>query len=108
VLRTSVLVFAGALALTGALLLIGGLSRPGAYALGLGGLILLGTLFERWRYRPNGPRPGAGWEATGERFEDPQTGKTVQVFYDPRSGERRYVSDSGQPPGAGAPGRESL
>lgn len=104
-LRAALLVFAGALALSGALLLIGGLSRPAAYALGLGGLIVLGTVFERWRYRPNGARPGAGWEVTGERFEDPQTGKTVQVFYDPRSGERRYVSDSEQPPSARAPGR---
>jgi hypothetical protein len=56
-------------------------------------VIVLGTVFERWRYRPNGARPGAGWEPTAERFHDPQTGKTVQVFYDPRSGERRYVSE---------------
>lgn len=99
-LRTALLVFAGALALAGAFLL--GLGAPGgAQALGLGALIVLGTVFERWRYRPNSARPGAGWEATGERFEDPQTGKTLQVFYDPRSGERRYVSDS-ERPGAGA------
>jgi hypothetical protein len=57
-------------------------------------LILLGTAFERWRYRPEAGRAGAGWEPTGERFEDPQTGKTVRVFYDPRSGERHYVNDS--------------
>lgn len=92
-LRTLLLVFAAALALTGVMFLIGGLAGPGAYALGLGGLILLGTVFERWRYRPNNTRPAAAWEPTGERFEDPETGKTVQVYYDPRSGERRYVSD---------------
>ena len=100
-LRTSLLVFAAALALVGVLLLIRGLSGPGAYALGLGGLIVLGTAFERWRYRPDGARPGAGWEPTGERFEDPETGKTVRVFYDPRSGERRYVGESERPPSAG-------
>lgn len=93
-LRTALFVFAGALALAGAILLIRGLAEPGAYALGLGGLIVLGTAFERWRYRGDDVRPGAGWEPTGERFEDPQSGKTLQVFYDPRSGERRYVSDS--------------
>jgi hypothetical protein len=91
-LRTSLLVFAVALALAGAILLIRGLPGPGAYSLGLGVLIVVGTAFERWRYRPNDGRPGAGWEPTGERFEDPQSGRTVQVFYDPRSGERRYVS----------------
>jgi hypothetical protein len=93
VLRATLLVFAGALALAGVILLTKGLLAPGGYALGLGVLILLGTLFERWRYRPNDARPAAGWEPTGERFEDPQTGKTVEVFYDPRSGERRYVSE---------------
>jgi hypothetical protein len=100
VLRASLVGFAGALALTGAILIIRGLPAPGAYALGLGGLIVLGTVFERWRYRRNDASPGAGWEATGERFEDPETGRTLQVFYDPRSGERRYVSDP--EPGASA------
>ena len=93
-LRTALLVVAGALALCGVLLLVRGVPGPGAYALGLGAVIVLGTVFERWRYRPNGERPGAGWEPTGERFEDPQTGETVEVLYDPRSGERRYVRES--------------
>ena len=95
-LRTSLLLFAGALALTGMILLIRGLPG-GAQALGFGGLIMLGTLFEHWRYRPRDAGPEARWEPTGERFEDPQSGKTVQVLYDRASGERRYVSDS-QPP----------
>ena len=93
-LRFSVLVFAGALVLVGVLLLMRGVAGPGCYALGVGALIFLGTAFERWRYRPSDTRPGAHWEPTGERFEDPQSGQTLQVFYDPRSGERRYVSES--------------
>lgn len=97
-LRTLLLVFAGALMLTGVILLGHGQLGPGAYTLGFGGLIVLGTAFERWRYRPGTAHPEARWEPTGERFEDPQTGGTVQVFYDPRSGERRYVSDSQRPP----------
>lgn len=98
-LRTLVLVVAGALALLGMTLAVRGQLGAGAYALGLGALIVLGTLFERWRYRPHQARPGAGWEPTGERFQDPQTGETMQVFYDARSGERRYVRDGESPPG---------
>ncbi len=96
----SLLVFAGALALTGAILLIQGVAAPGCYALTLGAAIFLGTACERWRYRANDTRPGAGWVPTGERFQDPQSGKTLQVFYHPQSGERRYVSDSDRAPGA--------
>ena len=100
-LRTWVLVCAGALALAGLLLLMRGVTGPGIYALGFGVLTLLGTAFERWRYRPNDSGASATWEPTSERFVDPQTGKTVQVFYNPRSGERRYVSDNESPPSAG-------
>jgi len=99
-LRAALLVFAGALVLTGCVLLLHDAPGPGAYALGLGLLIVIGTVFERWRYRPHDGRPGAGWEPTGERFEDPQSGETLRVFYDPRSGERRYVSDSESSPNA--------
>lgn len=100
-LRASVLAVAGAVALGGLILWLRGLTGPGLYALGFGLVVVLGTLFERWRYRPNDRRAG-GWQATGERFEDPQTGKIVQVFYDARTGERRYVSDPESPPRAGA------
>jgi hypothetical protein len=96
VLRTLLLVFAGVLALIGVILLLRGQLGAGAYALGLGGLIVLGTVFEG-RYRSSHARPGPDWKATGERFEDPQTGQTVQVFYDPGSGERRYVTDPRAP-----------
>jgi hypothetical protein len=92
-LRTLLLAVAAVLALLGVFLLARGQLAGGANALAMGALIVLGTAFERWRYRPKNGRPAAGWEATGERFEDPQTGKTVRVFYDPKSGERRYVSE---------------
>ena len=97
-LRTWLLAFAGVAALSGVILVLRGQLGAGAYALGLGGLIVLGTVFEG-RYRSGRARAGADWQPTGERFEDPQTGRTVQVFYDPASGERRYVSDS-EPPRA--------
>jgi hypothetical protein len=94
VLRALVLLFAIVLVLGGLSLLVCGLVAPGSYALGFGGLLILGTAFERWRYRTNDSRPASGWEPTGERFEDPETGKPVQVYYNPQSGERRYVNDS--------------
>lgn len=103
-LRTALLALSGALALVGIILLLSGHLPAGANALGIGGLIWLGTVFERWRYRPKQPRPGARWEPTGERFEDHQTGKTMRVLYDPASGERRYVSDSEPPPDGGSAG----
>ena len=37
-------------------------------------------------------RPGAGWVKTAERFIDPDSGKAVDVFYNPTSGERQYVA----------------
>ena len=53
-------------------------------------VIVIGILFER-RYRNDSRSPDGRWQPTGERFSDPTTGKDVEVFYDPQSGERRYV-----------------
>ena len=82
---------AGLVAATGAVLLLVGITFPGVQALVVGGVIVVGILFER-RYRNNGQRsaPGGRWQPTGERFSDPTTGKDVEVLYDPQSGERRY------------------
>jgi hypothetical protein len=56
----------------------------------VGGVIVVAILFER-RYRNDSRSPDGRWQPTGERFADPTTGKDVEVFYDPKSGERRYV-----------------
>src|SRR5207253_10841711 len=58
------------------------------------GLVWLCALVvDRWRYKPvTGRPPGAGWVATNERFVDPESGKSVTVFYQPATGERRYVA----------------
>jgi hypothetical protein len=76
----------------GAGLCLFGSRGVGLYLLVLGAIALLGTLFERWRYRTS-ERRDAQWQRTGERFEDPTTGRPVEVFFDPASGERRYSSD---------------
>ena len=90
-LRTIVIAL-GVIAISaGALLLAGAGSRgSGIYLVCVGAVIVLGTAFERWRYRSASPA-GASWERTGERFEDPATGETMEVQYDRASGERRYV-----------------
>jgi hypothetical protein len=90
-LRALLIGFGGLMMLGGAVLTFIGLSPPGIYLLCVGALILLGTLFERWRYRRYEPTPDERWQATGERFLDPTSGQSVEVFYDPASGERRYV-----------------
>jgi len=61
--------------------------------LAVAGLVLTaGIVFERGRYKPAAPdRPGPDWVATDERFVDPASGETVTVFYQPTTGERRYV-----------------
>jgi membrane protein implicated in regulation of membrane protease activity len=54
-------------------------------------VLVIAVLCERWRYQRNEHKNSSRWQQTGERFEDPETGKTVEVHYDPTSGERRYV-----------------
>ena len=66
---------------------------PALWLLIAGGAITAGTLLERVIYKPlRSERPGAGWVKTAERFIDPDTGRPVDVFYNPASGERQYVS----------------
>ena len=58
-------------------------------------ILLLCLLFERYIYKPIRPEPpGPGWRKTPERFVDPRSGQTVVVYYNPRTGERRYVADT--------------
>lgn len=62
------------------------------HALVLGLMLSAGIIWERWQYKkPRVGRPDPGWQATGERFVDPASGKTVEVYFDPRSGESHYV-----------------
>jgi hypothetical protein len=76
---------------------------PGSVVLWLvvaGALLVIGTVWERQRYKPlDDRRPGFGWEDSGERFFDPETGLPVAVWTDPRTGERRYVREGDAPPG---------
>lgn len=88
------------LVLSGALLGAGGIGllaagEPSGFALIIfGGLVLMGTLYERIYYkRTEGKAPGARFQRTAERFVDDETGKTVTVWIDPATGERAYIAD---------------
>jgi hypothetical protein len=63
------------------------------------GLLALGTLWERFYYR-GGTVHGAGgsWQATAERFLDEESGRPVTVWFNPATGERRYVDQGAVPP----------
>ena len=85
----------------GVLCLVGGLAALATHAFPpafvfvcWGVIIVLGTVYERFRYKPlEGTAPGAGWQKTTERFVDDETGAPVTVFIDPQTGERKYVRD---------------
>jgi len=48
-------------------------------------------VFERWRYQRSDDAGGGEWQETDERFVDPETGREVQVLYQPSTGKRRYL-----------------
>jgi len=55
-----------------------------------GAVLIIGVVFERWRYRNKMASRSGNWQPTGERFVDPESGQNVQVLYDAQTGERRY------------------
>jgi hypothetical protein len=62
--------------------------------LGILALMVLAWLLFRsggYKRRPLDAPPGPGWQKTGERFIDPTTGETLDVWFHPTSGERAYV-----------------
>lgn len=86
----------------GVLVAIGGvlLWRAGAGPMifVFGALMVITAALEPVYGRANGKPRGASWHRTDERFVDPETGKLVSVWFDPDSGERRYVDESVAPP----------
>jgi hypothetical protein len=59
-----------------------------------GALVVIGTIYERYRYKPvEEGRPGGNWRPTSERFIDDETGKAVTVYVDSQTGERKYVTE---------------
>ncbi len=91
-LRSVVIAAAAILTCVGIGLIACGAHAPGWQALAVGVIVLIGTLFERWRYRHIEELPKGEWQRTGEQFIDPSTGEPVEVMFEPRTGERRYVA----------------
>ena len=74
-------------------------SAGGGVMLLIFGVLMAVTAVLEPIYGRAGARPlDHRWKATGERFVDPETGKLVTVWFDPQSGERRYVEDNGAEP----------
>ena len=101
-LRNIVIAGSAILTCVGIVLIACGVYAPGWQALIMGVIVLIGTLFERWRYRRIESPPNGQWQRTDERFIDPSSGEPVEVMFDPRTGERRYVA--AEPGGAKDPG----
>ena len=59
----------------------------------VGALVLLTAALEPVYGRISARPFGSNWRPTDEKFVDPETGKLVTVWFDPKSGERRYVED---------------
>jgi hypothetical protein len=91
-LRAVVIAVTAILMCVGIALIARGIPIPGWQLLGISLLVLLGTLFERWRYRRVSEASDGQWQRTSERFLDPATGQPVEVLFNPHTGERRYVS----------------
>ena len=91
-LRSVVIAVAAILTCVGVGLIACGVYVPGWQALVTGVIVLIGTLFERWRYRRIEAPSNGRWQRTDEQFIDPSTGDPVEVMFDPSTGERRYVA----------------
>lgn len=94
--RIAALVIAG-LAAAGGVLVQASSAAGGGFPLFLfAALILLGTVFDAgYLARRRGHR--GAWTLTAEREVDHQSGQILEVWYDPTSGERRYLPTGERP-----------
>ena len=91
-LRSAIIVIGGLCLVGGGIAVLAGV-MPGIIALAWGIVLLLGTLYERVRYKTLLRESPGGAVRTTERFVDDDTGRTVTVYIDPASGERSYVEE---------------
>jgi len=83
--------------IAGVLLAIGGVAvwaTGGGFFLLIAGAVVIVTGLLEPIYGRTVARPlGSDWRPTDEKFVDPETGELVTVWFDPATGERRYVSN---------------
>jgi hypothetical protein len=90
----NLVIAAGGLCLAGAALALLFGNVPGTLMLGIwGAILLLGTVYERFRYKPVAKAKPVNAVRTDEKFIDDDTGKPVTVYIDPATGERTYVNE---------------
>jgi hypothetical protein len=74
-------------------------STGGGLMLLIFGVLMMVTAVLEPIYGRAGAQPlDRRWQTTDERFVDPETGKLVTAWFDPQSGERRYVEENGAEP----------
>jgi hypothetical protein len=61
----------------------------------IGAVMLVTAILERSYGKLVGRPRGENWRPTDEKFVDPETGRLVTVWFDPATGDRRYVADEG-------------
>jgi hypothetical protein len=94
--RIAGLVLAGLAAIGGVLMQAAGKDGGGFPLFVLAALIAVGTVFDAgYLERRRGPR--GIWQLTAEREIDHQSGQILEVWYDPISGERRYLPTGERP-----------
>ena len=88
----------GALALAGGTILTV-LTGGGVGMMIFGGLVLASLALESRYGRPGAPTnvPPHAWELTNEKFVDDETGRLIEVWIDPLTGERRYEPAGSDP-----------
>lgn len=55
-----------------------------------GAVVVAAVLFESYVYNPTVDQSPGRWQVTDERFVDPSTGLTMEVLYNPDTGQRTY------------------
>ena len=82
----------GVLCLVGAvILLVAHVTITLVIYLAINGLIITAGIFlERSSYPSKADTTQGKWQSTGERFNDPTSGKLIEVYYNPQTGERDY------------------
>ncbi len=88
----SVLIAYGVLCIIGAIILLAAhVTIALVLYLAINGLIIAGgIILERSSYRSKADTTQGKWQSTGERFNDPTSGRIVEVYFNPQTGERDY------------------
>jgi hypothetical protein len=94
--RTAAFVLAGLAAVGGVFVQSAGRDGGGFPLFLFAVLVALGTVFDAGYLAPRRKTRGA-WQLTAEREVDHQSGQILEVWFDPVSGERRYLPTGERP-----------